>query len=281
MKQHHTVLSIAGSDPIGGAGIQADIKTCTALGAYAMTAITALTAQNSTGVKGVAVTDPDFLKLQLDTVLTDVRPDAVKTGMLPEEEAVRITTDAILRYDLKNVVVDPVLVATSGDTLAGAGARRALMKALLPLATVATPNIPECEAFINREIAGPQSMEIAAAEFQRLTGCQWVLLKGGHGVLNSRHGDLLYSVETGPLWHEHPHIDTPNTHGTGCTLSSAIAALLAQDLPVQTAVYQAIDWLSGAIKSGADFTFGTPGGHGPVNHLWRSLSASLVRRFPG
>lgn len=279
MKGYRTVLSVAGSDSVGGAGIQADIKTCTALGAYAMTAVTALTAQNTTGVARVAVTEPEMLRAQLDMVLEDVRPDAVKTGMIPDAAGVRTVADYIRNFSLDNVVVDPVMVATSGDSLCADDTRRALLESLLPLARVATPNMPEAEALTGVEITDRASMLLAALELLRTTGCGSVLLKGGHGLERCGHADLLLLGSTElsgedasghfaePVWLEHPHIDTCNTHGTGCTLSSAIASLLARGLGVEDAVRVAVDWLSGAIEAGAGYALGK--GHGPVNHLYR------------
>lgn len=277
MKRYRTVLSVAGSDSVGGAGIQADIKTCTALGAYAMTVITALTAQNTTGVGRVEAATPGMLRAQLDMVLADVRPDAVKTGMIPDAEGVETVAGYIRRFSLTNVVVDPVMVATSGDALCDGPARRALLESLLPLARVATPNIPEAEALTGIGITDRTSMLRAALGLLRATGCGAVLLKGGHGLERCGHADLLLlgprelcGGEGGfarPIWLEHPHIETRNTHGTGCTLSSAIASLLARGEGVEDAVREAVDWLAGAIKAGADHSLGQ--GHGPVNHLYQ------------
>lgn len=277
MKEYWSVLSVAGSDSVGGAGIQADIKTCTALGVYAMTVITALTAQNTTGVSRVAVTDPAMLRAQLDMVLEDVRPLAVKTGMIPDAQGVETVAAYIRRYSLANVVVDPVMVATSGDALCDDTARRAMLECLLPLARVATPNIPEAETLTGIEITDRATMLRAALELLRRTGCGSVLLKGGHGLERQGHADLLLlgprelSDVPGhfaePVWLEHPHIETRNTHGTGCTLSSAIASLLARGQGVEEAVRHAVDWLGGAIAAGADYSLGR--GHGPVNHLYQ------------
>lgn len=278
MRRYHTVLSIAGSDSGGGAGIQADIKTCTALGAYAMTAITALTAQNTCGVRAVAATAPEMLTAQLAAVAEDIRPDAVKTGMLPTAGHVRLVADFIRESGLTNLVVDPVMVATSGDALCEPEAREAFLNELLPLARVVTPNIPEAQELTGIGITGRESMLVAAIELLKATGCGAILLKGGHGIERGRHADLLLlgAKELAcdpapgrfaePVWLEHPHIDTPNTHGTGCTLSSAIASFLAKGLDVPEAARSAVGWLGGAIKAGVDLKLGH--GHGPVNHLY-------------
>lgn len=243
-----------------------------------MTAITALTAQNTCGVRAVAATDPGMLTAQLEAVAEDIRPDAIKTGMLPTAGHVRLVADFLRKYGLKNLVVDPVMVATSGDALCEPEARAALISALLPLARVVTPNIPEAQELTGIAITGRESMLTAAGELLNATKCGAVLLKGGHGIEHGRHADLLLlgakeltcEPDPGrfaePVWIEHPHIDTPNTHGTGCTLSSAIASLLAKGLDVAGAVRSAVGWLGGAIKAGVDFKLGH--GHGPVNHLY-------------
>lgn len=281
MKHYHTVLSIAGSDSSGGAGIQADIKTCTALGVYAMTAITGLTAQNTSGVRRVTPTAPEMLDAQLSAVLDDVRPDAVKTGMIPTAEGVRITADTIRKRELANVVVDPVMIATSGDALCNQEERGAMLHELIPTARVVTPNIPEAESLTGISISDRASMVRAAVTLLKRTGCGSVLLKGGHGMEENRHADLLLlgpqelcgnspdAHFAEPIWLEHPHIDTVNTHGTGCTLSSAIAAFLAKGFGTEDAVRSAVKWLSDAIADGALYDFGS--GHGPVNHLFKLI----------
>lgn len=205
MKHYHTVLSIAGSDSCGGAGIQADIKTCTALGVYAMTAITALTAQNTCGVHCFEATSADMLHAQLETVVGDILPDAIKTGMLPSAAAVRLVAEFIRTYKLNNLVVDPVMVATSGDNLCEDETRTAFLEELFPLARVITPNIPEAEVLTGLKISDRESMKDAAAELLLATGCEAVLLKGGHGIERGRHADLLlHSVAGTPspqaLW---------------------------------------------------------------------------------
>ena len=277
MKTYRTVLSIAGSDCSGGAGIQADLKTCTALGVYGMTAITALTAQNTCGVSGAYVTDLSALEAQLRMVADDIVPDAVKTGMIPTAEHVRLVARFVSDYGLKNLVVDPVMVATSGDRLCESEAKAAFLDELLPLARVVTPNIPEAQELTGVQITDRASMLTAALELLKRTGCRAVLLKGGHGIEQNRHADLLLlgseELKTDPtpgnfaepVWLEHRHIETENTHGTGCTLSSAIAAFLARGYDVAESVRRAVSWLGKAIASGAEYRLGH--GHGPVNHL--------------
>lgn len=262
MKSYSTVLSIAGSDPSGGAGIQADIKTCCALGCYAMTAIAALTAQNTSGVRGVLDTS-GFLTSQLDAVLDDIIPDAVKIGMLPDVAAVEATATAIAKYSLKNIVLDPVMVATSGDALSCEGSVAAMARMLMPLATVVTPNIPEAEVLSGMRIG---TMESALAAARKIAGEYhpgYVLVKGGH---NPGQGDILLDCSTGEfVVYDGEYVDTANTHGTGCTLSSAIACGLAGGMDVPDAVGRAKRFIIAAIKSGADYRIGH--GHGPVNHL--------------
>lgn len=264
MKKYATVLSVAGSDSVGGAGIQADIKACTALGVYAMTAITALTAQNTRGVRAVEAVSPSMLRAQLDTVLEDVRPDALKTGMLPNADAVEAVAECMRRYSLRNLVVDPVLVATSGDALAEGGVGHAILEKLAPLCALITPNIPEATALSGLEITDRDSMTAAAEKLRKQAGCA-VLLKGGHAEGNT-HPDLLLTKEGEALWFEHPHIETENTHGTGCSLSSAIASFLALGYPLAEAARRGVDWLHGAIAAGAGYSLGH--GHGPVKHFY-------------
>ena len=248
-----TMLSIAGSDPIGGAGIQADIKTCCSAGVYAMTVITAVTAQNTCGVKGFKAIDPHLLESQLRAVLDDVSPDAVKIGMVPDADSVRIISGIIKEYGLTNVVVDPVMVATSGDALTESDTSKALKEDLFPLATLVTPNLPEVDALV----PGPGNAD------RLLSMAEAVLIKGGHGE-DDTLTDTLYRRGFAPLTFSHRKIDTPNTHGTGCSLSSMIACRLALGDTLEKAVEEAIDWLHKAILKGAEFRFGH--GHGPVCH---------------
>ena len=255
-----TALTIAGSDTCGGAGIQADIKTMTANGVYAMSAITALTAQNTTGVTGIMEVTPEFLKLELDTVITDIRPDAVKIGMVSASELIRVISETIRNYELDNVVVDPVMVATSGARLISEDAIGTLKECLLPLATVLTPNIPEAEVLSGMEIKNPEDMITAAELISKNYGCA-VLLKGGHNMNDAN--DLLYR-DGGFKWFNGKRIDNPNTHGTGCTLSSAIASNLAKGYDLDTAVEKAKNYISGALAAMLDLGKGS----GPMNHAF-------------
>ena len=255
-----TALSIAGSDPSGGAGIQADLKTMTMHGVYAMSAVTALTAQNTTGVRGVLECSPEFLALQLDCVFSDIVPDAVKTGMVASAPLIRVIADRLTHYQVQNLVVDPVMVSTSGSRLLEEEALEALREQLLPLATLITPNIPEAEVLSGLSIRDGRGMEEAARVIGDACGCA-VLYKGGHAIRDA--DDVLY--DRGRLrWFRGERIDNPNTHGTGCTLSSAIAANLALGLPLEEAVARAKDYLSGALRAMLDLGAGS----GPLNHAY-------------
>ena len=263
-----TALTIAGSDSSGGAGIQADIKTMTANGVYAMSAVTALTAQNTTGVYGILESTPEFLASQLDCIFTDIFPDAVKTGMVSSTGLIEVIADKLKQYKAKNIVVDPVMVATSGSRLISQEAVDALKELLLPLATVLTPNIPEAEVLSGLTISGPADMEKAAQAIGEAYGCA-VLCKGGHDLNDAN--DLLWRDET-CKWFHGRRIDNPNTHGTGCTLSSAIASNLAKGYDLDTAVERAKAYLSGALAAMLDL--GT--GQGPMDHLF-DLKGEYVR----
>ena len=219
-----TALTIAGSDSCGGAGIQADIKTMTVNGVYAMSAVTALTAQNTTGVTSIMEATPEFLGDQLDAIFTDIFPDAVKIGMVSSKELIRVIAEKLKQYGAKQIVLDPVMVATSGAKLISDDAVEALKSELIPLASVITPNIPEAEVLSGMKITSPEAMEAAAEKIWREFGCA-VLMKGGHQQNDAN--DYLYGDEGG-TWFYGKRIDNPNTHGTGCTLSSAIAANLAK-----------------------------------------------------
>ena len=255
-----TALSIAGSDPSGGAGIQADLKTMTMHGVYAMSAITALTAQNTTGVRGVLECAPEFLALQLDCIFSDIVPDAVKTGMVSSAPLIRVIADRLIHYQAQNLVVDPVMVSTSGSRLLEEAALEALRERLLPLAILITPNIPEAEVLSGLSIQDEQGMEEAARIIGDSCGCA-VLCKGGHAIQDA--DDVLYN--RGQLrWFRGERIDNPNTHGTGCTLSSAIAANLALGLPLEESVARAKDYLSGALRAMLDLGAGS----GPLNHTY-------------
>ena len=263
-----TALTIAGSDSSGGAGIQADIKTMTANGVYAMSAVTALTAQNTTGVYGILESTPEFLASQLDCIFTDIFPDAVKTGMVSSTGLIEVIADKLKQYKAKNIVVDPVMVATSGSRLISQEAVDALKELLLPLATVLTPNIPEAEVLSGLTISGPADMEKAAQAIGEAYGCA-VLCKGGHDLNDAN--DLLWRDGT-CKWFHGRRIDNPNTHGTGCTLSSAIASNLAKGYDLDTAVERAKAYLSGALAAMLDL--GT--GQGPMDHLF-DLKGEYVR----
>ncbi len=263
-----TALTIAGSDSSGGAGIQADIKTMTANGVYAMSAVTALTAQNTTGVYGILESTPEFLASQLDCIFTDIFPDAVKTGMVSSTGLIEVIADKLKQYKAQNIVVDPVMVATSGSRLISQEAVDALKELLLPLATVLTPNIPEAEVLSGLTISGPADMEKAAQAIGEAYGCA-VLCKGGHDLNDAN--DLLWRDGT-CKWFHGRRIDNPNTHGTGCTLSSAIASNLAKGYDLDTAVERAKAYLSGALAAMLDLG----AGQGPMDHLF-DLKGEYVR----
>ena len=254
----NTALTIAGSDASGGAGIQADLKTMTANGVYGMSAITALTAQNTTGVTGIMEVTPEFLEAQLDAVFSDIFPDAVKTGMVSSSELIRVIADRLKKYDAKNIVVDPVMVATSGAKLISDDAIETLKEFLLPLATVITPNIPEAEVLSGMTIKTEDEMVKAAELIFNRFGCA-VLCKGGHQINDAN--DLLFT-SNGPVWFKGKRIDNPNTHGTGCTLSSAIASNLAKGRSLEDAVKEAKDYISGALAAMLDLGKGS----GPLAH---------------
>lgn len=255
-----TALTIAGTDSSGGAGVQADIKTMTANGVYAMSAITALTAQNTTGVQGIYEVSPAFLAQQLDSVFTDIRPDAVKIGMVSSTGLIEIIAQKLQEYAAENIVVDPVMVATSGSRLISDDAIGALKERLLPLATVLTPNIPEAEVLSGMTIRTPDDMVAAARAISEQYHCA-VLCKGGHQLNDAN--DLLWRDGTAK-WFNGKRIDNPNTHGTGCTLSSAIASNLAKGYDLDTSVQKAKNYISGAL--GAMLDLGR--GHGPMNHAF-------------
>ena len=257
------VLSIAGSDSSGGAGIQADIKTIMAHGLFAETAITALTAQNTTGVFGVADVDPQFVEQQINVVFDDIRPAAVKIGMVSSPEIVHAIARALVRNDARNIVVDPVMVATSGSALIVGDAVRALVDELFPLADVVTPNLPEAEALCGFSVASEADAERAAIAIAQAGAAGAVLVKGGHSGEGA--DDLLRLPDGRFVWLHGARVDTRNTHGTGCTLSSAIACGLAKGLPTKEAVRQAKAYVAGALAAGLDLGRGS----GPLNHAYR------------
>ena len=262
-----TALTIAGSDSSGGAGIQADIKTMTANGVFAMSAITALTAQNTTGVTAIFDTTPQFLAQQLDAVFTDIYPDAVKIGMVSSAPLIDTIAERLHFYGAKHIVVDPVMVATSGAKLLQDDAVQALTEKLLPLAEVLTPNIPEAEILSGMSIANAADMEAAARTISERYGCA-VLCKGGHDLNDAN--DLLWKDGAG-YWFNGRRINNPNTHGTGCTLSSAIAANLAKGMALEDAVRRAKEYISGALAAMLDLGHG----RGPMNHLFDLKSAYM------
>lgn len=254
-----TALTIAGTDPSGGAGIQADIKTMTANGVFATCAVTALVAQNTTGVKSIVECTPDFLAEELDCVFTDIFPDAVKTGMVSSIPLIRVIAAKLKEYGAKNLVVDPVMVATSGAKLLRSDAMEALAR-LLPMAEVLTPNIPEAEILSGLSITDATGMETAAKSISERYGCA-VLCKGGHQINDA--DDLLWRHGVGK-WFRGKRINNPNTHGTGCTLSSAIASNLAKGYGLDEAVARAKAYISGALAAMLDLGHGS----GPMNHAF-------------
>ncbi len=256
--QIKTALTIAGSDCSGGAGIQADLKTMLANGVYGMSAITALTAQNTLGVTAISEVTPEFLRQQLDAICTDIFPDAVKTGMVLNEALIQVIAQRLRFYHVKYIVVDPVMIATSGARLISERAVAALKEELLPMATVITPNIPEAEVLSGIKITSKSDMEKAAGLMNESYGCA-VLLKGGHSIGDA--DDLLYE-QSNITWFTSVRIDNPNTHGTGCTLSAAIASNLAKGHDLKHSVQLAKAYISGALSAFLDLG----SGNGPLHH---------------
>lgn len=268
MKRVPNVLSIAGSDPSGGAGAQADLKTFAALGCYGMAAITSLTAQNTQGVRALHVPPADFVGAQIDAIFEDIEVDAVKIGMLADGAIAAAVADRLARHAAQHVVLDPVLVATSGDSLGAPDVVDALLARLLPLADLVTPNIPEAARLTGLQLAGDLAGMQRAGEAMLARGAKAVLVKGGHGE-GADAVDVLVAPD-GVETFAAPRIQTANTHGTGCTLSSAVAAFLAQGATLSDAVGQAKAYLTGAIAAADQLDVGH--GHGPVNHFhanWR------------
>ena len=255
-----TALTIAGSDSSGGAGIQADIKTMTMNGVYAMSALTALTAQNTTGVYGIMEVTPEFLEQQIDAVFTDIRPDAVKIGMVSSSKLIKVIASKLKEYDAVNVVVDPVMVATSGARLISDEAVETLKEELLSMANIVTPNIPEAEILAEMEITSEEDMTEAAKKISEKYGCG-VICKGGHNLNDAN--DLLWYEGKGQ-WFYGKRIDNSNTHGTGCTLSSAIASNLAKGFDLNTSVKRAKEYISGALSAMLDLGKGS----GPMAHAF-------------
>ena len=259
-----TALTIAGSDSSGGAGIQADIKTMMANGVYAMSAITALTAQNTTGVTSILNATPEFLGQELDAIFTDIYPDAVKIGMVSESGLIRTIAAKLRQYEAKNIVVDPVMVATSGARLISEEAVETLKKELFPLACILTPNIPETEVLTGMEVKTTEDMIEAAKRISEEYHCA-VLCKGGHQLNDAN--DLLYADGT-YRWFNGKRISNPNTHGTGCTLSSAIASNLAKGYDLTASVERAKAYISGCLSAMLDLGHGS----GPMNHMFELKS---------
>jgi hydroxymethylpyrimidine/phosphomethylpyrimidine kinase len=263
---YRRVLTIAGSDSGGGAGIQADLKTFAALGCYGMSAITALTAQNTVGVNGIHPVPPDFAAAQIAAVLEDIGADAVKIGMLYSAELIRVVAEQLQKFNARNIVLDPVMVAQSGDRLLRDDAVGAIIEYLMPLADVLTPNIPEAEVLVGRGIRSVEDMRQAARDLGRF-GSRSILVKGGHREEDDS-SDLLYVCrEDRFVTLTAERVSSRNTHGTGCTLSAAIAAGLARGEALEDAVRRAKEYISRAIRAGAGYSIGH--GHGPVHHFFQ------------
>lgn len=254
-------LTIAGSDSGGGAGIQADLKTFMAFGVYGMSAITAITAQNTVGVQGIFELPVDIISEQIKSIMSDIGTDAAKTGMLSSPDIVIAVVDSIKKFNIPNVVVDPVMVAKSGDALLSENARTVVKENLLPLATVITPNLFEAEAILGQSIKTVDDMKSAAVELKKI-GSQCVVVKGGHLTGGKEAIDVVYNGKNFYLLRS-PFIDTKNTHGTGCTFSSAIAAGLAKGSDPLAAIQNAKQYITQAIEGGLSIGKG----HGPTNHL--------------
>lgn len=273
-KRYKTALTIAGSDSSGGAGIQADIKTFSALGCYAMSVITALTAQNTTGVRAIHAVPPEFAAEQLEAIFTDIPPDSVKIGMLYSAELIETVARMLTRHHARNIVLDPVMAAQSGDSLLQEDAVEAVKTHLMPMASVVTPNVPEAEILLGRRITNVAGMEKAARDLAAFES-KSILVKGGH-MEDFESTDILFVPSQNRLVPiQGARVNTRNNHGTGCTLSSAIASFLAHGLPLEEAVLKAKDYLTSAMEAGAAYEIGK--GHGPVHHfhrLWKTLDRS-------
>lgn len=263
MKTYHHILTIAGSDSCGGAGIEADIKTISALGCYASVAITAVTAQNTLGVRSICKVTPDVVADQIAAVMDDLHPQAIKIGMVNDAETIRAIATTLCRYPLPPMIIDPVMVSTSGSRLMEPDALSLFQATLLPLSTLLTPNIPEAELLAGRPIHGLEDMKAAARQIQQM-GPKAVLVKGGHG--QGREKTDLLLIDGSFHTFSSATISTRNTHGTGCTLSSAIASFVARGQGICEAVASAKAYLYEALRAGADVSVGE--GHGPVNHFY-------------
>ena len=267
------VLSIAGSDSSGGAGIQADLKTMLMNGVFGMTAITSLTAQNTRGVQAVTTTDPEMLGRQIDSVFADIPPAAVKIGMIPNAQLVAVIADRLLAHHAGHIVLDPVMVATSGARLSDEQTVSAMSRLLFPVAEVITPNIPETAVISGLQIADRHNMETAALTIARRHHCS-VLVKGGHGVDDA--DDVLCATTGRIVWFHGERVNNPNTHGTGCTLSSAIASNLAKSESLASSIGHAKDYLTGALHAMLDLG----GGSGPMDHAWALRQGSFQAPEP-
>jgi len=260
------VLSIAGSDPSGGAGIQADLKTISACGCFAATAITAIVDENTVGVFGVHPVPIDFVKGQIKSVLDDIGADAIKIGMLHSSELIRAVKDTLIPYGIQNIVLDPVMVATSGDKLLLDEAIETLKNELIPMTRIITPNIPEAEILLGRKISRQADLPLVVKDLS-CNGTVSVLLKAGH-LTENELVDVFYNAETDEIIElRSERVVTRNTHGTGCTLSSAIASFLAQQLTMNDAIRSAKDYINSAIIAGSEYEIGK--GHGPVHHFYQ------------
>jgi hydroxymethylpyrimidine/phosphomethylpyrimidine kinase len=265
-KTYRRVLTIAGSDSGGGAGIQADLKTIAANGCYGMSVITALTAQNTVGVFGIHAVPVEFVAAQMEAILADIGVDAVKIGMLFSPELIRTVAENLQKFNVRIVILDPVMIAQSGDKLLQDEAIDALKQYLIPLAYLITPNLPEASVLLDREIGTTEALESAAVELAAM-GCSNVLIKGGHLESDDSDDCLYLGSEQRMVILPGERIATRNNHGTGCTLSSAIASFIARGETVENAVRHAKDYITGAIRAGAEYTIGH--GHGPVHHFYR------------
>jgi hydroxymethylpyrimidine/phosphomethylpyrimidine kinase len=266
LRQYCKVLTIAGSDSGGGAGIQADLKTFSAIGCYGMSVITALTAQNTLGVKGIHAVPPAFAVQQIEAVFTDIGADAVKIGMLYSAELIEVVAQALKKHGARKIVLDPVMVAQSGDKLLQDDAIEAIKAHLMPLADVVTPNIPEASVLCGRRLKQWSDIE-SAAETLAQHGSRCILIKGGHGDENKSTDLLFIARESRFVRLEADRIKTDNNHGTGCTLSSAIASYMAKGNDIEEAVQMAKEFMNHAITAGAAYKIGH--GHGPVHHFFQ------------
>lgn len=274
MKKYPCILSIAGSDCSGGAGIQADLKTISALGGYAATAITAITVQNTTGVRAIHAVPPVYVRGQIEVVMEDIRPDAVKIGMINEVEIVKVIASCLRRYQPRYVVFDPVMVSTSGHKLIEDDAVSALTRELMPLSSLITPNLSEAEVLTGHSINNVEEMKAAAPDLLKF-GCGAVLLKGGHLEGGKMCDVLQIAGEDEPHLFVSDKIESKNTHGTGCTLSSAIATFLTLGYDMPQAVERAKAYVTGGINAGKEVHIGE--GHGPLNHFYAPVPMKIMK----